>query len=178
MNEQQGGAKAKSKITYQKSYQDTMTAKQIAQKLEGYVEVIDISKVATNTHLRYFSLRKDQQTGKIEKKFRIGGFLKKKDQADKYVILTNNTASWSVDTKKSIFYRKMKNTEVAQTYEKKMKDMKKENKRLKKDLEKLQKKYDKLKKNGTKTKSRSRSRRLVRNSPSRRGKRSKYPDSD
>ena len=119
--EQEGGAKAKAKpkITYQKSYQDTMTAKQISQKLEGYVEVIDISKVATNTHLRYFSLRKDPQTGKVEKKFRIGGFLKKKDQPDKYVILTNNTASWSVDTQKSIFYRKMKNTEVAQAYEKK-----------------------------------------------------------
>ncbi len=166
---QEGGAKAKPKtnMTYQKSYQDTMTAKQIAQKLEGYVEVIDISKVATNTHLRYFSLRKDPQTGKVEKKFRIGGFLKKKDQPDKYVVLTNNTASWSVDTQKSIFYRKMKNTEVAQAYEKKMKDIRKENKKLKKELEKLQKKYDKLKKSGTKSRSNSR-----------RGKRSKYPDSD
>ena len=170
--EQEGGAKSKPKTTIQKSYQDTMTAKQISQKLEGYVEVIDISKVATNTHLRYFSLRKDSQTGKVEKKFRIGGFLKKKDQADKYVILTNNTASWSVDTKKSIFYRKMKNTEVAQAYEKKMKDMKKENKKLKKELEKLQKKYDKLKES-TGDKSRSR-----KTSKKKKKKRSKYPDSD
>jgi hypothetical protein len=170
--EQEGGVKQKPKITIQKSYQDTMTAKQISQKLEGYVEVIDISKVATNTHLRYFSLRKDPQTGRVEKKFRIGGFLKKKDQADKYVILTNNTASWSVDTQKSIFYRKMKNTEVAQAYEKKMKDIKKENKKLKKELEKLQKKYDKLKKGSTTDKSRSRK-------PSKKKKkRSKYPDSD
>lgn len=171
---QNGGANAKPKtnMTYQKSYQDTMTAKQISQKLEGYVEVIDISKVATNTHLRYFSLRKDPQTGKVEKKFRIGGILKKKDQPDKYVILTNNTASWSVDTQKSIFYRKMKNTEVAQAYEKKMKDIKKENKKLKKELEKLQKKYDKLK-DSTGDKSRSR-----KTSKKKKKKRSKYPDSD
>ena len=140
----------KKQMNYQKSYQDTMTAKQIAQKLEGYVEVTDISKVPTNTHLRYFSLRTDPQTKKVEKKFRIGGFLKKKDQSDKYVILTNNTSSWSVDTKKSIFYRKMKNTEVAKQFEKKIKDLKKENKKLKDKLEKLQKKYDKLKKTGSK----------------------------
>lgn len=143
MEEQQGGARVPQ--TYKKSYQDTMTAKQIAQKLEGYVEVTDISKVPTNTHLRYFSLRTNPQTKKVEKKFRIGGFLKKKDQADKYVILTNNTSSWSVDTKKSIFYRKMKNTEVAQAYEKKLKSLKKENKKLKKELDKLKDKYDKLK---------------------------------
>ncbi len=176
MNEQDGGVKDKPKITYQKSYQDTMTAKQIAQKLEGYVEVIDISKVAIKTHLRYFSLRKDSQTGRVEKKFRIGGFLKKKDQSDKYVILTNNTASWSVDTKKSIFYRKMKNTEVAQTYETKIKDMKRENKKLKQKLEKLQKKYDKLKKIESKTKSRSKKSKDKRRSRSRR--RNRYPSSD
>ena len=143
--------------TYKRSYQDTMTAKQIAQKLEGYIEVTDLSKVPINTHLRYFSLRKNLETNKVEKKFRIGGFLKKKDQVDKYIILTNNTASWSVDTQKSIFYRKMKNTEVAESYEKKMKDIKRENKKLKKELEKLQRKYDKLKKQKSgKKKSRSR----------------------
>jgi hypothetical protein len=143
--------------TYKRSYQDTMTAKQIAQKLEGYIEVTDLSKVPINTHLRYFSLRKNLETNKLEKKFRIGGFLKKKDQVDKYIILTNNTASWSVDTQKSIFYRKMKNTEVAESYEKKMKDIKRENKKLKKELEKLQRKYDKLKKQKSgKKKSRSR----------------------
>ena len=142
--------------TYKRSYQDTMTAKQIAQRLEGYVEVTDLAKVPTNTHLRYFSLRKNPQTGKVEKKFRIGGFLKKKDQLDKYIILTNNTSSWSVDTQKSIFYRKMKNTVVAESYEKKMKELKKENRKLRKEMEKLQKKYDKLKKTTKKKKGRSR----------------------
>jgi hypothetical protein len=160
MNEQEqnGGARQQQQQPYQKSYQDTMTAKQITQRLEGYVEVVDISKVPTNTHLRYFSLRNNPQTGKLEKKFRIGGFLKKKDQSDKYVILTNNSNSWSVDTKKSIFYRKMKNSEVAESYEKKMKSIKRENKKLKKELEKLQKKYDKLKNQKSRSK-RSRSKR-------------------
>ena len=133
----------KKKTTYQRSYQDTMTAKQIAQKLEGYVEVEDISKVSLNTHLRYFSLIQDKQTGKVNKKFRIGGFLKVKEQAEKYVILTNNTNSWSVNTKKSIFYRKLKIEEVKDYYEKKLKEYKKQIKSLKKELKGYKKKEKK-----------------------------------
>ena len=124
----------------QRSYQDTLTAKQIIQKLEGYVEVEDISKVPLNTHLRYFSLIQDKVTGKVNKKFRIGGFLKVKEHADKYVILTNNTNSWSCNTKTSIFYRKLKIEEVRDYYEKKIKDYKKQIKSLKKELKAFKKK--------------------------------------
>ena len=135
--------KPKKTVTYQRSYQDTMTAKQIAQKLEGYVEVEDISKVPLNTHLRYFALIQDKITGKVTKKFRIGGFLKVKEEPDKYVILTNNTNSWSVNTKKSIFYRKLKIEEVKDYYEKKIKEYKKTIKILKKEVKSLKKQLKK-----------------------------------
>ena len=57
------------------------------EMLEDYIEVEDISKVPLNTHLRYFSEKKNEKTKKIEKVFRMGGFLVNKNNYDKYVIL-------------------------------------------------------------------------------------------
>ena len=64
-------------------------------------KVDEINKVSMNSHLRYFTLNK--KTGK--KEFRLGGFLTNRDQPDKYVILSNGSISWSVQTENSIFFK-------------------------------------------------------------------------
>ena len=44
-----------------KTVQDKLTATEIKEKLEDYVEVEDISTVPLNTHIRYFSKIKQKQ---------------------------------------------------------------------------------------------------------------------
>lgn len=90
---------------------EKLTAEEISEKLQGYVKVDDIEDVPINTHLRYF-VTKD---GKTE--FKLGGFLHRKDNADKYVRLSNGKVSWSVQTATATFYRKLSQTELIEQYE-------------------------------------------------------------
>ena len=60
------------------------------EKLKGYKEVDDIDSVSISTHVRYFIYDKTDNKWK----FRTGGLLAKKHA--KYVILSNNKYSWSV----------------------------------------------------------------------------------
>jgi len=120
-----------------KTFQDKLSKEDIKSKLEDYVKVTDISKVAINSHLRYFSI---DENG--EKKFRLGGFLQQKDNWDKYVVLSNGAVTWSVDTQKSIFYKKLSLKELKEEYEKvieakdkKIKDLMSMVKKLKAKLE-------------------------------------------
>ena len=94
---------------------DKLTKDEIQSKLEDYIEVEDIGTVPLNTHLRYFTEKIDEKTKKKSKVFRLGGFLVNKSNYDKYVVLSNvpetgvinnNKKTWSVNTQKSIFYRK------------------------------------------------------------------------
>ena len=83
-----------------KSYQDSLTNKEIKEKLEEYKEVKNISNVGLNTHLRYITINK--KTGK--KLFRLGGFLTKVNLTDGYVILSNGKISWSVQINHTLFF--------------------------------------------------------------------------
>jgi predicted RNase H-like nuclease (RuvC/YqgF family) len=135
-----------------KTKQDKLTPTEIKEMLEDYIEVEDISKVPLNTHLRYFSEKKNEKTKKIEKVFRMGGFLVNKNNYDKYVILAtapntgvinSNAKTWSANTQTSKFYRKLSYAEMKEQYEEEIEDLqeqiallKKENKKLKSDLKK------------------------------------------
>jgi len=122
-----------------KTYQDNLTPEQIEEKLEEYVKVDNIADVTMNSHIRYFTL--NSKTGK--KEFRLGGFLTNKDKADKYVILSNGSISWSVQTEISIFFKKMTIKELKQEYEEKIEKIENENTKLKKALLKYKKKNSK-----------------------------------
>ena len=89
-----------------KTFQDKLTPKQIQELLVDYVEVENIKDVPIDTHIRYFVKEKNK------KLFRTGGFLLNKAKSDKYIILTNRKISWSVDTKKSILFRKLSGKEL------------------------------------------------------------------
>ncbi len=116
--------------------QEQYTKEDIAKKLQGYKKIDNIEDIAVDTHIRY--IIKDKETD--EYKFRTGGFLKRKDNADKYIILSNGTKTWTVQVKDTIFFRKMSHEEEIQEiedyYEDEIKKLKKEIKKLKKELNK------------------------------------------
>ena len=131
---------------------EKLSLEEIQQKLEDYVEIDDISVVPLDTHLRYFAEVTDEATGKKKKIFRLGGFLKNKNNYEKYVVLSNQPSSqnggktWSANTKTSIFYKKMSVTEIKDTMQDEIEELrsnynrvKKENKKLKEELKKYKK---------------------------------------
>jgi hypothetical protein len=139
-----------------KTKTDKLTATEIKELLENYIEVENISKVPLNTHLRYFTEKKNEKTNKKENVFRMGGFLVNKNNYDKYVVLAtspntgypnSNTKSWSANTKTSKFYRKLSYDEMKEQYEDEMEDLydqidllKKNNKKLKAEVKKYKNK--------------------------------------
>ena len=84
------------------TYQENLSADDIAQKLQGYEKVTDIADVPLNTHLRYFLIQKDGSHA-----FRTGGFLHNKTNPEKYVMLTNGKYTWSVQVDGTTFFKKM-----------------------------------------------------------------------
>ncbi|AKI78962.1 hypothetical protein [Acanthamoeba polyphaga mimivirus] len=86
--------------------QEQLSPEQIAEKLEGYMQINNISEVPLDTHIRYFSIQNDGT-----KLFRLGGFLRNKINADKYVVLSNGKNSWTVQVKNSVFFKKMNHEE-------------------------------------------------------------------
>lgn len=124
-----------------KTFQDKLTPKQIQELLIDYIEVDNIKDVPIDTHIRYFV--KD----KGKKLFRTGGFLLNKAKSDEYIVLTNRKISWSVDTKKSIIFRKLSSVELNEIHEEEKNELKniikilhKENKKIKLKLAKYEKK--------------------------------------
>lgn len=134
------GSKNDKYIRPKKTFQDKLTPKQIQELLVDYVEVDNIKNVPIDTHIRYFV--KD----KGKKLFRTGGFLLNKKEADKYIILTNRKISWSVDTKKSILFRKLSTTELTTIHDDEIKELKKMIKKLYKENQILKKKLLKYEK--------------------------------
>ena len=102
--------------------QDKMTEEEIDEKLEDYIEIEDIFKVPLNSHIRYYTLIPGKD-GEIKKAFRLGGQLKNKDNADKYIILSNGKVTWTVQMETSILYRKMTIEEIKEDYENIIKDL-------------------------------------------------------
>ncbi|AVL94627.1 hypothetical protein ma241 [Moumouvirus australiensis] len=104
-----------------KTFQETLSADEITEKIKGYCGVDDITQVPLNTHIRYFITGDDGSPV-----FRMGGFLKDKSNADKYVILTNGKNHWCVQINGTKFLRKMTHNEEIESlhemYQKKIKD--------------------------------------------------------
>ena len=125
--------------------QDKMTEEEIEEKLADYIEVEDILKVPINSHIRYYTLIPGKD-GELKKAFRLGGQLKNKDNADKYIILSNGTVTWTVQIDTSILYRKMTIEEIKEDYENIIKELEETNLQLKKDNKKLLKKIMELEK--------------------------------
>lgn len=134
-----------------KTITDKLTKEEIKQKLEDYIELENIGDVPLNTHLRYFTERKDDKKKKV---FRLGGFLINKNNYDKYVVLSNvpntgvlngNKKTWSVNTKTSIFYRKQTMDEIREDYEDNIEELQDELKKLKRQVKKLKTENKKLK---------------------------------
>lgn len=88
------------------TYQQTLTADEISEKMQGYQKVDDISEVPLNTHIRYFVKNKDGGQD-----FRTGGFLYNKQNPDKYIMLSNGKNVWSVQIKGATFFRKLSQKE-------------------------------------------------------------------
>ena len=117
----------------QKTYQEKLSADDIEDKLEEYIKVDNISEVALNSHVRYFSYNPKTK----KKEFRLGGFLVRKDNPDKYVVLSNGNQSWSVQTKDTLFFKKMTIKELKKEYEDQIEKLSKENTKLRKYAKKL-----------------------------------------
>jgi hypothetical protein len=135
----------KKKDTYirpKKTFQDQLTQEEIDKKLEGYAEVKDITSVPLNAHIRYYSLI--NKNGKESKIFRLGGFLKNKSKGDTFVILTNGKRSWSVQTKSSIFFRKINLDEIKILHNEEIEDLEYEIDNLHRVVKKLKKDNKKL----------------------------------
>ena len=127
-----------------KTLQDKLTAAEIKEKLEDYVEVDDLENVKLTTHLRYFT--KVKRNGKVTKKFRIGGFLKNKVNLPVFVVLTNGNKSWSVQVKDAIFFRKLSMEELKDQFLEEIEDIRDELKKVKKQNKRLKEKVKELKK--------------------------------
>ena len=130
-----------------KTYQDSMTNKEIEEKLKDYKKVTNILQVPINTHLRYFT--QDKNGNKV---FRLGGVITKIGDNRKYVVLSNGTLSWSVQIEPSQFFQKLNANEMREEMKNDIltemedggggimtenKELKKENKNLLKKLEHL-----------------------------------------
>ena len=117
-----------------KTIQDKLTPEEIEEKLEDYIEAERIQDVPLNTHLRYFSIITEKK--KTRKVFRLGGFLINKNNYEKFVVLSNGSSKWSVQTSKSIFYRKMNIKEIKENYEEEIYELRSKIKKLKKEVRK------------------------------------------
>jgi hypothetical protein len=133
-----------------RTYTENLSKEQIKELLDFYVQIDDMSKVAIDTHIRYF----EEKNG--EMKFRLGGYLMY--NADEYIRLTNRINKWSVqkhDT--TIFYRKMTTVEIKDEIKSEQKEeidkkddlitkYKTQVKELIYEVKRLQKEYEKLEK--------------------------------
>ena len=135
-----------------KTLQDKLTPEEIEEKLEDYIEIEtkDLESVPLNTHIRYFSITTDKKTGKTKKVFRLGGFLHKKNNYEKYIVLTNRSVTWSVNTQTSIIYKIMNIKEIKEQYEEEIKELKEKVIKYKNEVKKYKAEYKKLAKKNEK----------------------------
>jgi hypothetical protein len=97
--------------------QEKYTKEEIDEKLIGYTLIGDIDELKAlplGTEIRYFSFVKEGK--KVIKKFRLGGRLLNKDNADKYIVcavgLPPNQKTWSIQIKDAEIYYKQKVEDV------------------------------------------------------------------
>lgn len=126
--------------------QQKLNKNEIEDKLYDYEEVKDISKVKLQTHIRYFIFKEDPVKHNIKKLFRLGGYLVNKENADKYVVLSNGKNTWSVQVKNTIFYRKLDSQDIIDKYTDQIADLKLEVENLNEKVIKYKKELGRLRK--------------------------------
>lgn len=129
--------------------QEKLTKEEIDEKLLGYVEIKDLEVLKTiplGTEFRYFVFEKEGK--KVVKKFRLGGRLINKDNADKYIVLASGfppkQITWSVQVGNSELFYKQKVEDIIDKNEDDVKELKDENKKLKDEKKELILKYNEL----------------------------------
>ena len=123
------------------TYTEKLSKDEIEDLLEDYVEIKDMNKIPVNTHVRYFVTKNNKRL------FRTGGLLINNSGLPDYVVLSNGKQSWSVQTKGTIFFKKMTIKEIKEDYEKEIEEIENENEDLKRMVKKLQSELNILKKN-------------------------------
>jgi hypothetical protein len=124
--------------------QDNLTQEDIDILLEEYNEIDNIHQLKTGVHIRYYTITKNKQN--IEKKlFRMGGTIIKVDFEKKYLVLSNQRITWSVQLNdKNIFYKKMTTDEIKEFYENELNSAETEQMQIKSNYKDMQKKYQEL----------------------------------
>ena len=148
-----------------KTLQDKLSKEEQAEKLIGYLPINDVEQLKElplGTEIRYFTYTKEGKG--ISKKFRMGGRLMNKDNADKYIVLATGLPpqqkTWSVQTKEAEMFYKQKVEDVIQAtgfQKEEIGELKDEIKKLKEERNQiiikynlLVDKYENLKKKDTK----------------------------
>lgn len=120
--------------------QEQLTVEEIAELLNGYVRISnkELYDIPLDIHLRYFIIYPDGN-----QQFRMGGFLKNKNNADKYIILSNGKNSWSVQVNNSVFFKKLSHKEeldkLHEYYKNKLEEKNRSIYKLKKYIKKIEK---------------------------------------
>lgn len=125
------------------TWQDKLTDEEITEKLKYYKKVNNILDVELNTHIRYITINKNNET-----KFRLGGILFKRNIDEGYIVLSNGKKSWSVQIDNNVFFQRMTFKDLSDNIvdlEQKNKQLKSLIKEIKNNLNKdLQNKIDKI----------------------------------
>lgn len=85
--------------------QEMLSYDEIKKLLDNYTKVQNMGDVPLGTHIRYVEYKLNPLTNKLERKFRLGGYLINNKNADKYVVLSNGSLKWSVQVKDTVFYK-------------------------------------------------------------------------
>lgn len=124
--------------------QDNLTQEDIDILLEEYNEIDNIYQLKPGIHVRYYTTLTNKQN--IEKKlFRMGGTIVKVDFEKKYIVLSNQKITWSVQLNdKNIIYKKMTTEEIKEFYENELNSVETEQQHIKSSYKDMQKKYQEL----------------------------------
>lgn len=136
-----------------KTLQEKLTKEEQEEKLIGYQQIDgidDLKELPLGTEIRYFIYSKIGS--KVIKKFRLGGRLLNKDNADKYIVLATglppSQKTWSVQVNDAEIYFKQKVEDVIKEQSVKKEEVNKlmkDNERLMEELLKLRDDYKNLK---------------------------------
>lgn len=122
------------------TFTDRLSKKQIADLLVDYEKVTDLSTVPIGTHIRYITKIKGVSH------FRMGGNLIITTGLPEYVILSNGSLKWSVQTKDTVFFRKINIDQIKDEYEKEIWKLNRIIKNLVMEIKDLKTELNKIKK--------------------------------
>lgn len=101
----------------EKTYQQTLSNQEIKEKLKDYKKVVNITSLPLGTHIRYFKIDPNTKV----KSFRLGGTLTKIDPEGRFITLSNNATSWSVQLATATCFQKMTEDEYKEELKKEVK---------------------------------------------------------